>query len=52
MELGKSRSVMAKNEQIRNAAWNRGGPRQARDLAELSACNRPGMYQRGFVRRR
>jgi hypothetical protein len=52
MELGKSRSVMAKNDQIRNAAWNMGGPRQAPDLSELSVCNRPGTYQRHFVRRR
>jgi hypothetical protein len=51
MESGKSRSLMAKNDQIRNAAWNMGGQHQARDLAELAVCNRPGAYQRRFVRR-
>jgi hypothetical protein len=52
MELGKLRSVMAKNDQIRNAAWNTGGQREARDLAELAVCNRSWSYQRRFVRRR
>jgi hypothetical protein len=51
MESGKSRSVMAENDQIRNAARNTGGQRRARDLAEVAACNRPGAYPCRFVRR-
>jgi hypothetical protein len=41
MESGKSRSVMAKIHQIRNAAWYVVGHPQARDLAALAVCNRP-----------
>jgi hypothetical protein len=52
MESGKSRSVMAKNDQIRNAARNTGGQRRTRDLAEVAVCNHPGAYPCRFVRRR